>query len=400
PPFAPELIAHNAGRSFYPERHTPMHHRHLEAGAQMLMAGAWLRPAYYGPEGERDRCMREEAVHVRQHVGVVDVSTLGGLDIRGPDAGEFLNRMYTYAFVNQPVGRSRYVLMTNEQGVVIDDGVACRLHQHHYYVTATTGGVDRVYLNMLRWNAQWRLNVDIGHVTNAWSGVNIAGPDARSVLEKVCQDVDLSLQGFPYMGVREGTVAGIPARLLRVGFVGELGFEIHVPTHYGEALWDAILDAGEAHGIRPFGIEAQRLLRLEKGHIIIGQDTDAMSFPAEVHLQWAISRRKPFFVGRRSIDEVDKRPLTRKLAGFTIDDPAAPIPQESHLVLDGGRMNGRVTSCYYSPALGKPIGLAYMAPQQAQVGNVVTIRSEGGALVDAHVVALPFYDPRNSRQEM
>ena len=400
PPFAPELIAHNAGRSFYPERRTPMHHRHLEAGAQMLLAGAWMRPAYYGPEGERDRCMQEEAVHVREHVGVVDVSTLGGLDIRGPDAGEFLNRMYTYAFIKQPVGRSRYVLMTNEQGVVIDDGVACRMHEHHYYVTATTGGVDRVYLNMLRWNAQWRLDVDIGHVTNAWCGVNIAGPDSRVVLEKVCQDVDLSLAGFPYMGVREGTVAGIPARLLRVGFVGELGYEIHVPTHYGEALWDALLAAGEEHGIRPFGIEAQRLLRLEKGHIIIGQDTDAMSFPAEVHLDWAIARRKPFFVGGRSIDEVDKRPLTRRLAGFVINDAAAPVPLESHLVLDGERMSGRVTSCYHSPALGKPIGLGYMAPHQAHVGNTVTIRSQGGALVDAQVVALPFYDPRNERQEM
>jgi sarcosine oxidase subunit alpha len=308
--------------------------------------------------------------------------------------------MYTYAFAKQPVGRSRYVLMTNEQGVVIDDGVACRMHEHHYYVTATTGGVDRVYLNMLRWNAQWRLNVDIGHVTNAWSGVNIAGPGARRVLEKVCQDVDLSAQGFPYMGVRAGTVAGIPSRLLRVGFVGELGYEIHVPTHYGEALWDAMLTAGEALGIRPFGIEAQRLLRLEKGHIIIGQDTDAMSFPAEVHLDWAISRRKPFFVGGRTIEEVDKRPITRKLAGFVVYDPSAPIPQESHLVLDGGRMTGRVTSCYYSPALRKPIGLAYMAPHQAQAGNVVTIRCEAGTPVAAQIVDLPFYDPQNNRQEM
>jgi sarcosine oxidase subunit alpha len=400
PPFAPELIAHNAGRTFYPERHTPMHHRHLEAGAQMLMAGAWIRPAYYGPEGERDKCMQEEATHVRNHVGLVDVSTLGGLDVRGPDAGEFLNRMYTYAFKKQPVGRSRYVLMTNEQGVVIDDGVACRMHEHHYYVTATTGGVDRVYLNMLRWNAQWRLDVDIGHVTNAWAGVNIAGPGARRVLEKVCQDVDLSAQGFPYMGVREGTVAGIPSRLLRVGFVGELGFEIHVPAHYGEALWDAMLTAGEALGIRPFGIEAQRLLRLEKGHIIIGQDTDAMSFPAEVHLDWAISRRKPFFVGGRTIEEVGRRPIARKLAGFVVDQPSAPIPQESHLVLDGGRMSGRVTSCYYSPALRKPIGLAYMAPHQARAGNFVTIRCEADTPVAARVVDLPFYDPQNNRQEM
>ena len=271
PPYAPERIAHNAGRSFYPERHTPMHHRHLEAGARMMMAGAWWRPAYYGPQDDKDRWVREEARNTRENVGVIDVSTLGGLEIRGPDAGEFLNRIYTYAFVKQAVGRSRYVAMVNEHGVVIDDGVACRLHEQDYYVTATTGGVERVYQSMLKWNAQWRLDVDVAHVTGAWAGVNIAGPESREVLESVCDDVDFSPAGFPYMGVREGTVAGITSRLLRVGFVGELGYEIHVPQHLGEALWDAVLEAGREAGIRPFGVECQRLLRLEKGHIIIGQ---------------------------------------------------------------------------------------------------------------------------------
>jgi sarcosine oxidase subunit alpha len=400
PPFAPERIAHCAGRSFYPERHSSMHHRHLEAGAQMLLAGVWLRPAYYGPKGERDRCMSEESLNVRNNVGLVDVSTLGGIDVRGPDAGEFLNRIYTFAYVKQQVGRGRYVAMTNEQGVVIDDGVACRFHEHLYYVTATTGGVDRVYQNMLRWNAQWRLNVDIGHVTNAWCGVNIAGPRSRDVLAKLCTDVDLSAEGFPYMGIREGRVAGIPARLLRVGFVGELGYEVHVPQHCGEALWDAMMEAGQAEGIRPFGIETQRLLRLEKGHIIVGQDSDAMSHPGEVHLAWAIARKKPFFVGGRSIQEIESRPLRRKLAGFVVNDLDAPIPQESHLVLRDTAMTGRVTSCYFSPTIGKPIGLAFMAPDQAVPGQTVTIRSTGGVLVSAEIVELPFYDPENKRQKM
>ena len=400
PPYAPERIAHNAGRSFYPERHTSMHHRHLEAGAQMMMAGAWWRPAYYGAKDARDRCMREEAQNVRENVGVIDVSTLGGLEVRGPDAGEFLNRIYTYAFVKQAVGRSRYVAMVNEQGVVIDDGVACRFHEQHYYVTATTGGVERVYQSMLKWNAQWRLDVDVAHVSGAWSGVNIAGPNSREVLARVCHDVDLSAEGFAYMGVREGTVAGIPSRLLRVGFVGELGYEIHVPQHLGEALWDAILDAGKDHGIKPFGVECQRLLRLEKGHIIIGQDTDAMSHPEEVHLAWAIARKKPFFVGGRTIQEIAKRPLTRKLAGFVVNDLNAPIPLESHLVLRGEKMTGRVTSCLFSPAVGKPVGLAFMAPDQAVAGNLVTIKSSGSVRVEAEVVELPFYDTANQRQEM
>ena len=202
------------------------------------------------------------------------------------------------------------------------------------------------------------------------------------------------------MGVREGTVAEIPARLMRVGFVGELGFEVHVPQHYGERLWDAMIEAGQSEGIRPFGIETQRLLRLEKGHIIIGQDTDAMSHPAEVHLAWAISRKKPFFIGGRSIEEINKQPRSRKLAGFVVDDLDAPIPLESHLVLDGNKMTGRVTSCYFSPTLGKPIGLAYMTPEQSIPGSSITIKSSGGVYVTAKVVELPFYDPENKRQEM
>ncbi len=400
PPFAPERLSHLAGRSFYPVRYTSMHHRHLEAGAQMLIAGVWMRPAFYGPADARERCMREESLNVHSNVGLVDVSTLGGLEVRGPDAGEFLNRICTFAFVKQAVGRSRYVVMTNEAGVVIDDGVACRLHEELYYVTATTGGVDRVYQSMLRWNAQWRLDVDVANVTAGWCGVNIAGPKSRAVLARLCTDVDLSAEAFPYMGVREGTVASIPARLLRVGFVGELGFEIHVPQHFGEALWDGLLEAGRDDGIKPFGIEAQRLLRLEKGHIIIGQDTDAMAHPGEVHLSWAVSRKKPFFVGGRTITEIDKYPLTRKLAGFVINDPGAPIPEESHLVLQDDRMTGRVTSCYFSPILNKPIGMAFMTPDQAEPGNTVTIRVADGKLVSAEVVSMPFYDPENKRQEM
>jgi len=400
PPFAPERLGHLAGRAFYPERHSSMHHRHLESGAQMLLAGAWMRPAYYGAPGERETCMRAEALNVRNNVGLVDVSTLGGIEVRGPDAGEFLNRLYTYGFVKQAVGHARYALMTNEQGVIIDDGVACRLHQQHYYVTATTGGVDRVYQGMLQWNAQWRLDIDIANVTASWCGVNIAGPRAREVLAEVCTDVDLSAAAFPYMGVRIGTVAGIPARLIRVGFVGELGYEVHVPQHCGEALWDAMLAAGAEAGIRPFGIEAQRLLRLEKGHIIIGQDSDAMTHPVEVGMEWAIARRKPFFVGCRSIEELGKRPLKRKLAGFVVNDPGAPIPLESHLVMRDARMVGRVTSCLHSPTLEKPVGLAYVTPDQAAPGQRITIRSSGGVLVNAEIVALPFYDPGNKRQEM
>ncbi len=400
PPFSPEHLGHSAGRSFYPARRSNMHYRHLEAGAQMLQAGAWYRPAFYGSADNSQNCINEEVNNVRNNVGLVDVSTLGGIEVRGPDAGEFLNRFYTFGFVKQPIGKARYALLTNEGGVVIDDGVACRFSDDHYYVTATTGGVDRVYQNMLKWNTQWRLDTDIANVTSAYCGVNIAGPQAREVLAKLCTDVDLSAESFPYMGVREGTVAGIAARLIRVGFVGELGYEIHVPQHCGEALWDAIIDAGQEQGIKPFGIEAQRVLRLEKGHIIIGQDTDAMSNPMEVQMGWAVSRKKPFFVGGRTISELKKKPQMRNLVGFVINDPRVPIPKESHLVLDGEQMTGRVTSCNYSPTLQKPIGLAYVSPESAQAGSNIIIKSTGGVRITAEVVKLPFYDPDTLRQEL
>ncbi|MDA8782351.1 hypothetical protein N9N16_04030 [Porticoccaceae bacterium] len=400
PPFAPEHLAHSAGRSFYPARRSNMHYRHIEAGAQMLQAGAWYRPAYYGHPEDRDQCINNEVTNVRNNVGLVDVSTLGGLEVRGPDAGEFLNRIYTFGFVKQPVGRARYALLTNEAGVVIDDGVACRFSELHYYVTATTGGVDRVYQSMLKWNAQWRLDVDIANVTAAYCGVNIAGPKARQVLAKLCTDIDLSSEAFPYMGVREGRVANIPARLIRVGFVGELGYEIHVPQQYGEALWDALMEAGGEDNIQPFGIEAQRVLRLEKGHIIIGQDTDAMSNPMEVQMGWALSRKKPFFIGGRTIQELEKKVPIRSLVGFVVNDPNAPIPMESHLVLEGSQMTGRVTSCNYSPTLNKPVGLAYVQPESAEVGSQLMIRSTAGLMVTADVVSLPFYDPNTSRQEL
>ncbi|OUM38592.1 aminomethyltransferase [Pseudomonas putida] len=399
PPFQAEKLAHVAGRAFDPYRQTPMHRRHLQAGAKMMPAGIWQRPAYYGKPEERERCMQEEARHVREKVGLIDVSTLGGLDVRGPDAAELLERVYTFGFAKLPVGRTRYALMTNEHGVVIDDGVCARLGEQHFYVTATTSGVDRIYQQMLKWNAQWRLDVDITNVTAALAAVNLAGPLSRQVLAKVCDDVDLSAEAFPYLGVRQGKVASIPARILRVGFVGELGYEVHVPARHAERLWDALMQAGTGLGIRPFGVETQRLLRLEKGHVIISQDTDGMTHPAEIDMQWAIGRKKPFFVGKRSIEILEAQPLKRKLVGFTLPQ-GSPQPLEGHLVLDGPDISGNVTSCEYSQTLGQIIGLAYAGAHQATPGMHIPIRVEGGAMVHAKVVQLPFHDPDNLRQEL
>jgi sarcosine oxidase subunit alpha len=402
PPFVPEKLAHVAGRIFTPVRQTPMHLRHIALGAYMIPAGNWRRPAFYGVKEHRNAIIEAEALNVRNRVGIIDVSTLGGLDIRGPDAAEFINRIYTFAFLNQPVGKTRYAVLTNEQGVVVDDGVACRIADEHFYVTATTTGVDAVYREMTRWNAQWRLEVDIANVTAAFSAVNIAGPLSRKVVEKVCSDVDFSNDAFPYLGYRQGTISGVPVRLLRVGFVGELGYEIHIPTLFGEKIWDILMAAGAEFDIQPFGVETQRLLRLEKGHLIIGQDTDGMSHPGELSLTWAVSRKKPFYVGCRSVDILMAGKQTRKLVGFEVEKQR-PKPMEGHLVLSqtgaDADITGHVTSCEYSPILNKYIGMAYVGIDQQTPGATIPIRVDD-QMVMAKIATLPFYDPDNRRQEM
>jgi sarcosine oxidase subunit alpha len=283
--------------------------------------------------------------------------------------------------------------------VVIDDGVACRLHERHFYVTATTGAVDQVYRQMLWWNAQWRLDVDIANVTAAYAGINLAGPAARRVLAAIETDIDFSAEAFPYMAVRQGRLGAIPVRVLRVGFVGELGYEIHCPSSRGAALWDILAEAGRAHRIRPFGVEAQRVLRLEKGHIIVGQDTDGLTNPAEAGMEWALARKKPFYVGKRAVDMQIAKGVTRRLVGFRLTDPAAPAPKECHLVIRDGAIAGRVTSAVRSAALGQVVGLAYLPPDLASPGSGFEIRIDGGRMIAAEVVATPFYDPGNTRQE-
>jgi sarcosine oxidase subunit alpha len=400
PPLVPEKFAHMAGRAFEPTRLTAMHQRHKELGAQMMTAGLWLRPAYYGPKANAAANIEAEVRAVRNAAGMIDVSTLGGLDIRGPDAAKFIDRMYTWAYEKQPVGKARYTLMTDMAGVVIDDGVACRLHERHYYVTATTSAVDQVYRAMTWFNVQWKMDVDIANVTAAYSGVNLAGPKSRAIVQALDSDIDFSKDAFPYMAVRVGTLAGIPVRILRVGFVGELGYEIHCPSGMGEALWDKLMAAGKPHGLKPFGVEAQRVMRLEKGHIIVGQDTDGLTNPIEAGMEWALAKKKPFYVGKRSIEMMAAKGITRKLVGFTIPDPKAPLPKECHLVIRDGTIAGRVTSVVRSPTLGKVVGLAYVPIDLSEPGKTFDVRVDFGAMVTAEVVATPFYDPQNARQEM
>lgn len=400
PPLVPEKFAHMAGRAFEPVRLTGMHHRHLELGAKMMVAGLWMRPAYYGVKDKSDSAIAAEVQTVRNGAGLIDVSTLGGLDIRGPDAARFIDRMYTWAYEKQPVGRARYVLMTDMTGVIIDDGVACRLHERHFYVTATTSAVDQVYRTMTWFNAQWKMDVDVANVTAAYAGVNIAGPKARAVVQSLASDIDFSKDAFPYMAVRTGTLAGIPVRVLRVGFVGEMGYEIHCPSSMGEALWDKLMEAGKPVGLRPFGVEAQRILRLEKGHIIVGQDTDGLTNPIEAGMEWALAKKKPFYVGKRSIEMQAAKGQTRRLAGFHLVSPNAQAPKDCHLIIHEGAIIGRVTSVVRSPTLGKVVGMAYLPVDKSAIGQRFEIRTDNGVMVEAEVIAMPFYDPENQRQEM
>ena len=397
PPYSGESFGVLAGRSFDPVRRTPMHHRHLEAGAQMMPAGAWMRPAYYGNKSNAEQAIAGEVAAVRSRGGLIDVSTLGKIEIRGPDAAEFVNRLYFTEHSKQPVGRARYGLMVDAAGTITDDGVVCRLADGHFFVTATTSGVESVVRSMYQWNVQWRRDVDIAHVTAAYAAVNLAGPNVRSILAELCKNVDLNPDAFPYMGVRTGHIADIPARLLRVGFVGELGYEIHVPAGCGEFLWDRLREVGGRHGLQPFGVEAQRVLRLEKGHVIVGQDTDGLTNPLEIGMGPG-RRPKLFHVGGAALAAHHQRGIERRLVGFVLDNKD-PRPQECHLVIEGSEIAGRITSCAHSATLDRVIGLAYVRPHQSAVGQTFAIRVDGGILVTARVVPLPFYDPGNERQK-
>ncbi|MDB5805630.1 MAG: aminomethyltransferase [Betaproteobacteria bacterium] len=399
PMFHPVPMSHLGGRGFMPERATPLEGRHAAASAVWMPAGQWQRPEYYAVENQtREAAIRAEVAAVRGAVGVIDVGTLGKIELFGRDAGAFFERIYTAKFAGMKVGSTRYGLMLDESGVVIDDGVIARLGEEHFYFTTTTTGSATVYRELTRLNAMWRMEVGIVNVTGHFAAINLAGPRSREVLAPLTA-LDLSEATFPYLGAREAQVAGLPARLLRVGFVGELGYEIHVPASGAAHLWDQLMKTGAAHGIRPFGVEAQRLLRLEKGHIIVSQDTDGVTNALELGMDWALKMDKPFFVGQRSLEAMGRLPRKQALVGFTLDEPDTGMPKECHLVIESDEPAGRITSIAHSPAVGRVIGLALVAPALSKVGSTLNIRIDGGRMVRATVSETPFYDPKNLRQK-
>jgi sarcosine oxidase subunit alpha len=396
PMFHPVPLSHLAGRGFTPERRTALDSDHEALGAVWMPAGNWRRPEYYAVAGKSpEEAIADEIRSVRTRVGIIDVGTLGKIEVHGPHAAQFLERLYTGRFSNLAPGMTRYGLLLDETGVVVDDGVIGRLAEQTFYFTTTTGNSAALFREFGRWAAAWELPVGLVNLTGHYAAFNLAGPAARAVLREHT-DLDLSDEAFPYLGLRVAQVADAPCRILRVGFVGELGYEIHVPFGHAAHVWRALLASGGRFQIQPFGVAAQRTLRLEKGHIIVGQDTDGITNALEIGMPWALKMDKPFFIGQRSLRVLEKQPRRQTLVGFSLQ---APGPKECHLVLDGTRIAGRVTSVAWSPTLRRCIGLGLVTPDVAQ-RKQLRIRIDGGEEIDADVAQPPFYDPKGERQRL
>ncbi|MDP6816517.1 MAG: sarcosine oxidase subunit alpha family protein [Alphaproteobacteria bacterium] len=407
PPYAPVPYGAMAGRDVGvladPVRMTAMHGWHERSGAVFDDVGQWKRPWYYPRPGENmAAAVRRECIAARNGVVILDASTLGKIEIHGPDAAEFLNRVYTNGWNTLAVGRCRYGLMLGEDGMVMDDGVTSRLGEAHYFMTTTTGGAARVMAWMEDWlQCEWPdLKVYLTSVSEQWATLSVSGPNARRLLSELAEGVDLAPEAFPHMAVREGRVAGIDARIFRVSFTGELGYEVSVATSYGLALWQAFLRVGENYDLTPLGTEALHVLRAEKGYIAVGHDTDGSVTPGDLGMAWIVSTKKDF-LGRRSLARSDTvRPDRKQLVGLL---PEARVPEGAQIVAEHRRrppmkMIGHVTSCYDSAALERPIALALIMGGRERIGETVTIPlTLEGRVVKAEIVSPVFYDAQGER---
>jgi sarcosine oxidase, subunit alpha len=397
------------GARHHPIRRTPMHYQHEELGAVWMDMGDWKRPRYYkhsSAQTERE-CVQQEYHAVRQGVGVIDVSTLGKLSLQGPDSAKLLDKVYTNRFSDLKPGRVRYAVLCDEAGIMLDDGTISRLAQGlaasgagasacQFFITTTTGNLEFVEQWLEWWLVGTSWDAHIDNLTSALAAVNLAGPKARDVLSALT-NCDLSTHEFPYMACRSAEVAGVPALLMRIGFVGEIGWEIHYPAESGEHLWSALMDAGRPFGIRAFGVEAQRLLRLEKRHVIVGVDTDALTSPYEAGMAWVVKPDKDDFIGKFALGKLARVPAQQSLIGFMMN--ANELPDDGAAILVNGVLAGRVTSARYSPAVRKAIGLGWVTSGAASEGAAIQVRV-AGTPVKATVTQHIFYDPEGARLRM
>ena len=405
PPYTPVTLGALAGRRtgerYAPRRLLPAHEEHAALGAQWWEAGGWMRPSCYPQAGETAaQAIRREALAVRHAVGIYDASPLGKIEVTGPDAGVFLDRFYCNNMQTLAPGRVRYGLMLNEAGVIIDDGTVARLGTDRWLVTTTSGAATRIALWLDEWRqCEWPgLEVFVTPVTAQWATVAVSGPRARQVLARLSPDFPIDRESLPHLSVREGGLAGVPARLYRVSYSGEPGYEVNVPARYGAALWRRLLVAGADSGITPYGIEAVLLLRLEKGFLHVGVDTDGTTAPADVGWGEIVSRKQADFIGRRSLSRADQRRGDRlQLVGLTAADASVLVPG-AHLRLPDTHegSDGWITSAAVSPALGRPIALALLRGGRVRLGEHVRVHDLDRQCA-AEVVATPFYDPRGER---
>jgi sarcosine oxidase subunit alpha len=392
------------GELFDPVRCTPMHAWAIANGAVFEDVGLWKRARHF-PRGAEDlhAAVNRECLAVRNACGIFDASTLGKIEVVGKDAVTFMNRLYVNAWSSLAVGRCRYGVLLRDDGFVYDDGVVARVAEDRFHVTTTTGGAPRVLALMEDYlQTEWPdLSLWLTSTTEQWAVIAVQGPKARQVLERLV-DVDMSAQAMPHMSVVAGSICGVPMRLFRVSFSGELGFEVNVPSDFGAATWEAVFEAGRPHGMTPYGTETMHVLRAEKGYIIVGQDTDGTVTPDDAGLGWAIGKNKPDFLGKRSLQRpAMTSPDRRQLVGLLTEDPRVVLDEGAQLMAQPGapvptRPEGFVTSSYHSATLGRSIALALVAGGRARSGQTLYAPMPAGD-VPVQVTSPVFYDPKGER---
>ena len=404
-PYTPVTLGAFAGSArgelLDPVRCTPIHDWASAQGAVFEDVGNWKRARFFPRDAEdMHAAVARECRAVRTAVGLFDASTLGKIEVVGPDAAAFLDRMYTGNFARLPVGRCRYGLLLNEAGFVLDDGVVARLAPDRFHVTTTTGGAASVLHHMEDYlQTEFpELRVWLTSITEQWAVIAVQGPLAREVVAPLISGTDITADAVPHMSVREAVVADVPARLFRVSFTGESGYEINVPADHGLMVWDAVLAAGSAHGITPYGTEAMHVLRAEKGYIVVGQETDGTITPDDLGLGWTIGRAKDDFVGKRSLSRADMlRPDRKQLVGLLTGDPDEVLEEGAQLTTDNGTVSlGHITSAYRSETLGRSIALALVSGGRARRGETLYVPMQDG-IVPVKVTDPVFYDRDGAR---
>jgi heterotetrameric sarcosine oxidase alpha subunit len=409
PPFTPITIGTIVGREvdmeYMPTRKTPMHTWHEKNNAVFVDAGAWKRPRYYKQGNENlFEASKREAKNVRDHVGICDVTTLGKIDIKGPDAAEFLNRVYTNAWLKLPIGKARYGVMLREDGIVMDDGTTTRISENHYHMTTTTAQAANV-LSHLEYYLQvvWpELKVNVLSTTEQWAGAALAGPKSRGVLAKLFPDLDVSNEALPFMGYTEGSLFGIKAKIFRISFSGELAYEINVESDYGLFMWEKMMEIGKEFNIQPYGTEALSTLRIEMGHVA-GPELDGRTIPYDVSLEGLVSKKKDF-IGKRSLQkEAFNNSDRQKIVGLIPTDKKTSIPEGSHLVVnkDAKLPNpklGHVSSSCWSVENNNPFSLAIVKDGKNMIGKkLFAVSPLKNSAIEVEVISSHYVDHEGKR---